>query len=304
MSRDSLPLEVKGTEKSSEAKGKAGRPLLYIGAGALFIAVVLALGLGLGLGLGLKHHNHSASSTLSASTSTAASSSPSSTPTNVPSTASQVVQPWRRDTLDYSLDMTWDLNAVPTTRVFNLSVTQIDAAPDGKSLLVSLHCMLTLEGVVRPMLVFNGQFPGPLIEVNQGDRVLVNVTNLLPNSTSVHWHGLYQNGTNWMDGTVGITQCGIPPGQSFLYNFTVENQFGTYWYHSHESTQYTDGLVGPFIVHSPDEASVRQTYDFDQIVLLQDWYHDFTQALLPGYLASGTENAEPVPDNGLIQGTN
>lgn len=158
--------------------------------------------------------------------------------------------------------------------------------------------------MVRTVLVYNGQFPGPLIRVNQGDRVLVNVTNQLTNATTVHWHGLYQNGTNWMDGTTGITQCPIPPGTSFLYNFTVQNQYGTYWYHAHESTQYTDGLVGPFIVHSPDEASVWKTYDNDQIVVLQDWYHDLSASLLPGYLAPGNENAEPVPDNGLIQGTN
>jgi FtsP/CotA-like multicopper oxidase with cupredoxin domain len=97
---------------------------------------------------------------------------------------------------------------------------------------------LMAAGILRPMLVINGQFPGPLIEVNRGDRVLVNVTNNLSNASTIHWHGLYQNGTNWMDGTSGITQCPIPPGRSFLYNFTVENQYGTFWYHSHTSTQY------------------------------------------------------------------
>jgi FtsP/CotA-like multicopper oxidase with cupredoxin domain len=158
--------------------------------------------------------------------------------------------------------------------------------------------------VVRTLLVFNGQFPGPLIEANRGDRLLVNVTNTLPNATTVHWHGLYQNGTNWMDGTTGVTQCPIPPGKSFLYNFTLDNQYGTYWYHSHFSTQYSDGLVGPLIIHAPEEASVRNGYDFDQIILLSDWYHDLSASLLPGYLASGNENLEPVPDNGLIQGTN
>ena len=56
------------------------------------------------------------------------------------------------------------------------------------------------------MLVINGQFPGPLIRVNQGDRLLINVTNQIANATTMHWHGLYQNGTNWMDGTTGITQ--------------------------------------------------------------------------------------------------
>lgn len=157
---------------------------------------------------------------------------------------------------------------------------------------------------MRTILVINGQFPGPLIRANRGDRILVNVTNSLTNATTLHWHGIYQNGTNWMDGSTGITQCPIPPGRSFMYNFTIENQYGTYWYHSHFSTQYTDGLVGPLIVHAPEEAAVRKTYDYDQVVLLQDWYHDLSAALTPVYLASGNENNEPVPDAGLIQGTN
>lgn len=156
---------------------------------------------------------------------------------------------------------------------------------------------------MRTILVYNGQFPGPLVRVNQGDRLLVNVTNELPNSTTVHWHGLYQNGTNWTHGTAGITQCPIPPGRSFLCNFTIGHQFGTYWYHAHESTR-ADGLVGPLIVHSPQEAAVQGDYDFDQVVILQDLYHDLSASLLPGCFAPENENAEPVPDNGHIQGTN
>lgn len=170
-------------------------------------------------------------------------------------------------------------------------------------LLPSSKPRLTLIGVVRQMLVINGQFPGPLIRVNRGDRLLINVTNELSQPTTLHWHGLYQNGTNWMDGVSGITQCPIPPGRNFLYNYTVENQFGTFWYHSHTSTQYMDGLVGPFIVHAPEEATYQQMYDTDQVVLIQDWYHNISAELLPGYLAPGNENTEPVPDNGLIQGT-
>lgn len=171
------------------------------------------------------------------------------------------------------------------------------------------------------MLLINGQYPGPLIRMNRGDRLLVNVTNQMSNATTVHWHGIvsasnspsilssdifqFQNGTNYMDGTSGITQCPIPAGSSFLYNVTVENQFGTYWYHSHYVTQYMDGIVGPLVVHAPEEVQMqRELYDFDQVVLISDWYHDLTSGLLVGYLASGTENVEPVPDNGLIQGEN
>lgn len=163
---------------------------------------------------------------------------------------------------------------------------------------------MLLQGVVRNLYAINGKFPGPLIRVNRGDRVVVNVTNNLPEATTIHWHGLYQNGTNWMDGTTGITQCPIPPGRSFVYNFTVEKQYGTYWYHSHKSTQYLDGLLGPFIIHAPEEAQYRQGYDYDQVVILQDYYHNMSEVYLPTYLGSGNENAEPVPDNGLISGTN
>lgn len=159
-------------------------------------------------------------------------------------------------------------------------------------------------GVVRKMFVINGQFPGPLIRANRGDRVIVNVTNHLPEPTTLHWHGMFQNGTNWMDGTAGITQCPIPPGRTFLYNFTIDNQYGTFWYHAHYSTQYLDGLFGPLIVHAPEESRFRESYDHDQVVIIQDWYHNMSSALLPGYLASGNENIEPVPDNGLMQGTN
>ncbi|CZR51745.1 related to laccase precursor [Phialocephala subalpina] len=264
-------------EKPRTAKPRFGKVFLLLSG---LILVIVALALGLGLGLGLKHHHSSSSSTEP---------SASATPSSTPSGISENIPSWRRDPSEYNLDMDWDINAAPTTRIFNITVSEIQAAPDG---------------VVRTMLVMNGQFPGPLIRVNEGDRVLVNVTNELKNGTSMHWHGLYQNGTNWMDGTSGITQCPIPPGTSFLYNFTVTNQFGTYWYHSHVSSQYTDGLVGPFVVHSPSEAAVRSNYDYDQVILLQDWYHDLSSDLMPAYLASGNENAEPLPDNGLIQGTN
>ncbi len=102
----------------------------------------------------------------------------------------------------------------------------------------------------------------------------------------------------------GVTQCGIPAGQSFVYNFTIDNQFGTYWYHSHYSTQYLDGIIGPLIIHAPEEADVRKLYDHEQILLIQDWYHDFSTVNLDNYLVPDNENSEPVPDNGLINGAN
>jgi FtsP/CotA-like multicopper oxidase with cupredoxin domain len=284
----------------------------------LVLVTVLALALGLGLGLGLKHHGQSGNKSGGSSTGNSTTSS-----SEGPSFASFEVQAWREQTLNYSLDLaTWDFNAAPTTRVYNFTLTEGTGAPDGKQ---NPSRGKTLnspsKGVNRTILLINGQYPGPLVRMNRGDRLLVNVTNQMSNATTVHWHGMvsasnslsilssdifqFQNGTNWMDGTSGITQCPIPAGSSFLYNFTVENQFGTYWYHSHYVTQYMDGIVGPLVVHAPEEVQMqRELYDFDQVVLISDWYHDLTSGLLVGYLASGTENVEPVPDNGLIQGEN
>ena len=79
----------------------------------------------------------------------------------------------------------------------------------------------------RTTIGINGQWPIPQIEVNKGDRLVVNVNNQLGNeSTTLHFHGLYQNGTNHMDGVPGATQCPIPPNSSMTYNFTIE-QAGT-----------------------------------------------------------------------------
>lgn len=108
--------------------------LYFLAAAVLF--VIIALGLGLGLGLGLKHHHHDPS--------TASSANPSSTPSSpspsgvLSTTALGTVQSWRRDTSEYSLDMNWDLNAPSTTRVYNLTVSEIQAAPDGMSTLYIL----------------------------------------------------------------------------------------------------------------------------------------------------------------------
>ena len=77
-----------------------------------------------------------------------------------------------------------------------------------------------------------------------------------------HWHGIFQNRSNWADGVSFITQCPIEPGQSFQYRFNAENQTGTYWYHSHHELQYCDGLRGPLIIYDPDDPHAH-LYDVD-----------------------------------------
>lgn len=75
----------------------------------------------------------------------------------------------------------------------------------------------------RPVIGINGQWPIPPIVATKGDQVVVNVKNSLGNeSTSLHFHGLYMNGTTHMDGPIDVNQCAILPGSSFTYNFTVD----------------------------------------------------------------------------------
>ena len=72
----------------------------------------------------------------------------------------------------------------------------------------------------------NGKWPCPAIEVEKGDRVIINMHNDLGDqNTSLHFHGLFQNGTTHMDGPVQVTQCPVGPGQRMTYNFTVTNSF-------------------------------------------------------------------------------
>ena len=116
---------------------------------------------------------------------------------------------------------------------------------------------------------FNGQVPGPRLRVTEGDRIRINVTNHLPESTTVHWHGLIV--PNAMDGAAEITQPPIEPGQTFTYEF-VAGQRGTYFYHSHDhlDRQQALGLYGALIIDPKDPASYPYQYDQELVIQLQE----------------------------------
>ena len=115
---------------------------------------------------------------------------------------------------------------------------------------------LVAEPVVREMAPgmkahlwgYNGQSPGPTIEVVEGDRLRIFVTNKLPEHTSVHWHG--QRLPNGMDGVSGLTQASIKPGKTVVYEFTARRP-GTFMYHPHadEMTQMAMGMMGFWVTH-------------------------------------------------------
>jgi FtsP/CotA-like multicopper oxidase with cupredoxin domain len=108
---------------------------------------------------------------------------------------------------------------------------------------------------------YNGQSPGPTIEVVEGDRVRIFVTNRLPEHTSVHWHG--QRLPNGMDGVTGLTQAAIAPGKTYVYEFVAQRP-GTFMYHPHadEMTQMAMGMMGFWITHPKDPNFMRVDRDF------------------------------------------
>ncbi len=108
---------------------------------------------------------------------------------------------------------------------------------------------------------YNGQSPGPTIEVVEGDRVRIFVTNRLPEQTSIHWHG--QRLPNGMDGVTGLNQPGIAPGKTFVYEFEAKRP-GTFMYHPHadEMVQMAMGMMGFWVTHPKDHRHMQVDRDF------------------------------------------
>jgi len=114
---------------------------------------------------------------------------------------------------------------------------------------------------------YNGQSPGPTIEVVEGDRVRIFVTNRLPEHTTIHWHG--QRLPNGMDGVGGLNQKQIPPGKTYVYEF-IARRPGTFMYHPHadEMTQMAMGMMGFWVTHPRDKHPLIEVVDRDFCFLL------------------------------------
>jgi hypothetical protein len=123
-------------------------------------------------------------------------------------------------------------------------------------------------GLVIEAWGYNGRTPGPTIEVVEGDRVRIYVTNRLPEPTSLHCHGLLL--PSGMDGVAGLNQKRIEIGETFLYEFTVR-QHGTQMYHPHfdEMTQMAMGMMGMFVIHPRRPSGPRPDRDFS--LMLSEW---------------------------------
>jgi len=222
---------------------------------------------------------------------------------------------WLRSPGHAPLDMSpaFDTRAPPQERRYEMVVTRGERAPDG---------------IPRLMYLINGQFPGPTIEANEGDTIVVHLRNGIADNATfntnflwtqyakshktnmdrmvlLHWHGLSMRGSQTEDGAGGFTSCALHPGEEREYRFKVHpRDVGTHWYHSHMGTSRADGLWGMFIVHSRrDERRLSGVHwDTEVPVAIGDHYHRPSPEWYAWYISRGSFGAEPVPDSGLING--
>lgn len=139
------------------------------------------------------------------------------------------------------------------------------------------------HAAATPIWGYEGQVPGPLVRVRQGERVRRRFVNSLPQASTVHWHGIRID--NAMDGVPELTQAAVPPGGSFLYDFVAPDA-GTYWYHAHNRTweQLARGLYGALIV---EEADGGPALDRDELMLIDDWRLTQEAEIVPNFGAMG-----------------
>uniref|UniRef100_A0A182P7D7 Multicopper oxidase n=1 Tax=Anopheles epiroticus TaxID=199890 RepID=A0A182P7D7_9DIPT len=162
------------------------------------------------------------------------------------------------------------------------------------------HC-ITGDGVRRNVAVINRMMPGPAIEVCENDVIVVDVENhLMGESTTIHWHGLHQRRTPYMDGVPHVSQCPISPGTTFRYTFRADNP-GTHFWHSHTGMQRGDGAFGALIIRKDNDIQ-ELLYDHDlseHVITVQDWGHEQGVSLFASHHHSTGDNKPP---NLLING--
>uniref|UniRef100_W8B7R7 L-ascorbate oxidase n=1 Tax=Ceratitis capitata TaxID=7213 RepID=W8B7R7_CERCA len=201
------------------------------------------------------------------------------------------------------------LNAAPMTCRYNFVVEWYETmskacygCPQNGTDCARPHCVLG-DGIERSVMVVNRMMPGPAVEVCEGDTIVADVHNhLLGDSTTIHWHGMHQRSTPYMDGVPHISQCPISPHSTFRYRFRAENP-GTHFWHSHTGMQRGDGVFGAFIVRRPraNEAHAH-LYDFDlseHKIILQDWVHTPGVSIFASHHHSRGDNK---PVNLLVNG--
>ncbi|MFT6220985.1 MAG: CopA family copper-resistance protein [Candidatus Endobugula sp.] len=125
---------------------------------------------------------------------------------------------------------------------------------------------VNMTGKTKTATTVNGSLPAPTLRWKEGETVTLRVKNNLAHDSSIHWHGLILPSN--MDGVPGLSFAGIKPGDTYEYQFEV-NQSGTYWYHSHSGFQEQTGVYGAIVIDPKESDPVA--YDRDHVVVLSDW---------------------------------
>uniref|UniRef100_A0ACD5YHY0 Uncharacterized protein n=1 Tax=Avena sativa TaxID=4498 RepID=A0ACD5YHY0_AVESA len=123
----------------------------------------------------------------------------------------------------------------------------------------------------RIITAVNGQLPGPTIQASEGDTVVVHLVNESPYSMTIHWHGIFQRGSQWADGPAMITQCPVRPGGNYTYRFNVTGQEGTLWWHAHIS--FLRATVYGALVILPRSGYPFPKPDREEILILGEWWN-------------------------------
>jgi len=134
---------------------------------------------------------------------------------------------------------------------------------------------VNLTGRNATATTINGSIPGPVLRWREGDAVTLRVTNRLPVTSSIHWHGVLL--PSGMDGVPGLSFDGISPGETFVYKFDVK-QSGTYWYHSHSRFQEQTGVYGPIVIEPRNGERFKAERDY--VLMLSDWSDDDPETVM------------------------
>ena len=143
---------------------------------------------------------------------------------------------------------------------------RVTAAGSGHGALSIGHQAVNFTGRPARATTVNGSLPGPVLHWKEGELVTMDVTNRLPETSSIHWHGIILPSN--MDGVPGLSFAGIPPGGTWRYQFRLQ-QSGTYWYHSHSGFQEQTGVYGAIVI-DPAGGPLHPV-ERDYVVVLSDW---------------------------------
>ncbi|GAB4833917.1 hypothetical protein Ancab_032164 [Ancistrocladus abbreviatus] len=126
----------------------------------------------------------------------------------------------------------------------------------------------------RVVTAVNGNTPGPLLYVHEGDHLIIHVINNSPYNVTIHWHGIFQLLSGWADGAGYATQCPLQTGQSYTYKFNITNQEGTLWWHAHVKWLRATVYGGLIIYPRQDQSYPFRKPDKEFPIILGEWWND------------------------------